>query len=113
MADLKENQMSIESADYLRGINYNGTSVRVKNIMNTIGKIGTTVDCNEMKEEGRWASNIWANAPTINIAILEIIRYSNDWMVQRFNVIPTSGQLSVYVRCFYNGTTWSAWKKII
>ena len=113
MADLKEKDMPIGSASYLRGVNYNGTSVRAKNIMNTISKVGTTVDCNEMKEEGRWASNLWANAPTTNIAILEVIFYTGDWIVQRFNVIPASGQLTVYVRCFYNGTTWSAWKKII
>ena len=113
MADLKEKDMPIGSASYLRGVNHIGTSVRAKNIMNTISKVGTTVDCNEMKEEGRWASNIWANAPTTNIAILEVICYSNDWIAQKFYVIPSNGALSIYVRSFYNGNTWSAWKKII
>ena len=113
MADLKEKDMPIGSASYLRGVNYIGTSVRAKNIMNTISKVGTTVDCNEMKEEGRWASNLWANAPTTNIAILEVIRYSNDWIAQKFYVIPSNGALSIYVRSFYNGNTWFAWKKII
>ena len=113
MADLKENQMSIGAAEYLRGIHYNGSSIIVKNIMNTISKVGTTVDCNEMKEEGRWASNIWVNGPTTNIAILEVISYSNDWIVQKFYVIPAGGAVSIYVRSFYNGNTWSAWKKLL
>ena len=113
MADLKENQMNIASASYLRGIGYDGTSVRVKNIMDTYNKVGTTVDCNEMKEEGRYASNLWSNAPTTNIAILEVICYSNDWIAQKFYVIPSNGALSIYVRSFYNGNTWSAWKKLI
>ena len=113
MADIKEKDMPIERASYIRGINYIGNSIRVKNLMNTFSKVGTTVDCNEMKEEGRYASNLWSNAPTTNIAILEVICYSNDWIVQKFYVIPQNGALSIYVRSFYNGTTWSAWKKLI
>lgn len=113
MADLKENQMDIVYADYLRGVTYNGTSVRVKNIQNTQDRVGTTVDCNEMKEEGRYSSNLWENAPMSTIAILEVIRYSNDWIVQKFYAIPTNGTLPIYVRSFYNGNTWSAWKKLI
>lgn len=113
MADIKEKDMPIERASYIRGINYIGNSVIAENIMNTINRIGTTVDCNEMKEEGRYSSNLWANAPTTNIAILEIISYSNDWIVQKFYVIPSNGALSIYVRSFYNGTTWYAWKKLI
>ena len=113
MADIKEKDMPIEIASYIRGINYIGNSVRAKNIMNTFSRVGTTVDCNEMKEEGRYASNLWSNAPTTNIAILEVICYSNDWIAQKFYVIPSNGALSIYVRSFYNGNTWSAWKKLI
>ena len=113
MADIKEKDMPIERASYIRGINHIGNSVRVKNIMNTFNRIGTTVDCNEMKEEGRYASNLWSNAPTTNIAILEVICYSNDWIAQKFYVIPSNGVLSIYVRSFYSGNTWSAWKKLI
>lgn len=113
MADIKEKDMPIEGASYLRGINYLGNSIRVKNKMDTFSKVGTTVDCNEMKEEGRYSSNLWSNAPTTNIAILEVISYSNDWIVQKFYVIPQDGTLPIYVRSFYNGNTWSAWKKLI
>lgn len=113
MADLKENDMTVRNAEYLRCLDYAGNSGIVKNIQNTIGKIGTTVDCNEMKEEGRCSSNLWKNAPMSTIAILEVIRYSGDWIVQKFYVIPTNGTLPIYVRSFYNGNTWSAWKKLI
>lgn len=111
MADLKENQMSIGSAEYLRGINYDGTSIRVKNIMNTISLQGTTVDCNEKTTEGRYSAYNWKNSPYNNIGVLEVFKYSNDWIIQKMYGIfqaPT-----IYIRCFYNGNTWSDWKKII
>ena len=111
MADLKENQMSIESAEYLRGINYNGTSVRVKNIMNTISLQTTTVDCNKMKTEGRYSAYQWKNSIYNNIGVLEVICYSKDWIVQKMYGITTVP--SIYIRCFHDGNTWSDWKKLI
>lgn len=111
MADLKENDMTtVRDAEYLRCLDYAGNSGIVKNIQNTIGKIGSTVDCNEMKTEGRYATSTWKNSPYSNIGILEVIKYSNDWIVQKMYGINSTSP--IYIRCFYNGTTWSTWRQI-
>ena len=110
MADLKEKDMPIGSASYLRGVNYIGTSVRVKNIMNTISLQTTTVDCNEIKTEGRYSAYKWENSPYSSIGILEVICYSGDWIVQKMYGISSASPM--YIRCFHDGKTWSAWRKI-
>ena len=111
MADIKENEMPIASAQYLRGIGYDGSSVNVKNIMTTIDRQTIEIDCNEMRSEERFSAYRWKNAPTVtNIGILEIFRYSNDWFVQKFYLIGADA--AVYIRCWYNGNTWSNWRRI-
>lgn len=109
--DTQENAMAIDNgALYLRGILANGNSVRVDNIMKTISRISQTVDCNEMKDEGRFAAYTWMNAPYSGIAILEVLWYSWDWIVQKIYYMEAASP--VYVRSWYNGNTWSEWRKI-
>lgn len=50
------------------------------------------------------------NAAVQSISVLEVIVYSNDWVLQRQTVINANP--ITYVRCFYNGNTWSAWYKM-
>ena len=50
------------------------------------------------------------NAPIQAIAVLEVLVYSVDWVVQRFTVISDGGKK--YERHFYSGTTWSGWRVI-
>jgi hypothetical protein len=75
----------------------------------------TGINFNEYKDFGQYSVyGSCTNAPTTNVgfAILEVLMYSRDWIVQRLNCISESGNLTVYQRCFYMGTTWSAWKEI-
>ena len=108
--DIRENQMAVGSAQYLRGISGNGSSVRVNNIMNTLNKQSVTVDCNEMTDEGRYSANKWENSPYNSIGVLEVLRYSPDWIVQKFYVIW--GDPEVYIRCWFSGNTWGTWRRI-
>lgn len=111
MADVKENQMKKKIAENLRCLDSAGNSGIVRNIQNTISLQTTTVDCNEMKDEGRYSAYKWKNSPYPSIGILEVFCYSNDWIVQKMYGIESES--SMYIRSFYNGNTWSDWKKII
>lgn len=50
------------------------------------------------------------NAPVQSIAVLEVLVYSPDWIVQRFTVVGDGGRK--YERHFHNGTTWSTWRTL-
>ena len=67
------------------------------------------IDCDTLKVEKTHAGYRWVNSPTSNIAILEVLPYSNDWVVQRFINISTN---EFWMRTFISGATWTAWKKI-
>lgn len=110
MADIRENEMGVGSATYLRGVASNGDSVLVNNIMNTINLQAKTVDCNEMKKEGRYSAYMWENTPYNNIGVLEVIQYSNDWIVQKFYGIGADSV--VYIRCWFSGKGWGDWRRI-
>ena len=110
MADVKENQLTVKSAQYLRGIYVDGSSVLVRNIQDTIANTIITIDCNEKKEEGRYAANKWLNSPYNNIGVLEVFRYSPDWIVQKMYGINVNSP--VFIRCFYDGNTWTSWRQI-
>lgn len=45
--------------------------------------------------------------PTTDIGVLEVLCYSNDWVIQRFTNIGSTSNM--WTRCYYNGTTWSSW----
>jgi hypothetical protein len=46
-------------------------------------------------------------APTLDIAVLEVIVYTPDWTLQRFTSIGVSPHM--WERCYYSGTTWGTW----
>ena len=50
------------------------------------------------------------NAPVQAIAVLEVLVYSPDWIVQRFTVINNGGRK--YERHYYDGKTWSNWRTL-
>lgn len=52
------------------------------------------------------------NAPVQTIATMEVIRYSGDWLIQRFMPLYSDGTHRVWQRSFYNGNTWSGWYRI-
>ena len=110
MADIRENEMGVGSATYLRGVAFNGDSVLVNNIMNTINLQAETVDCNEMKKEGRCSAYKWENSPYNSYAVLEVIQYSNDWIIQKIYAIGANSE--VFIRSWYSGKSWSEWRQI-
>lgn len=109
--DVHENEMTVNNkAPYLRGVDSAGNSVRVDNKMFTINKQAVTVDCNEMKIDGRYSAYHWKNSPYNNIAVLEVIQYSNDWIIQKIYAIGANSE--VFIRSWYSGKSWSEWRQI-
>lgn len=109
--DIYENQMQEVSAPkYLRGIDSNGDSVITVNKQSTKNLQSETVDCNDMTEEGRYSAYKWENSPYNNIAVLEVIMYSKDWIVQKIYAIDPGAV--VYIRCFSSGKSWGEWRRI-
>ncbi len=49
------------------------------------------------------------NAPMQNIAAMEVIRYSHDWVIQNFYEVANGATARRWRRHKYAGTTWSAW----
>jgi len=64
-------------------------------------------------DELRYASGVYGlygctQAPNASIAVLEVLRYTQDWLVQRFTDV-SSGEM--WQRMFRNGTSWTEWIK--
>lgn len=77
---------------------------------------GTGVDFNNYKTSGFYGIyGDCLNGPKnpVDIGILVVIAYTSDWLYQEFIVPTTGGVILKYARTFYNGTTWSEWKKFI
>lgn len=112
--DIAMNQFPIwSSMDYVyveRG-NSQG-KVHKSNFLSALvlGNKNEPYDCNEIKSGCIICSSKWTNSPVNTIAILETVSYSKDWLIQRFSVPGST--LRLYVRSFYNGSTWSDWKSV-
>lgn len=90
----------------------------VKENINVDGKIycnyilqfsyeGTGKNINDYKIAGQYgfySSN--TNAPSTDISVLEVYRYSGDWVLQRWTSIVNG---RTWERRYYGGTTWSSW----
>lgn len=70
------------------------------------------VNLNEYKNPGVFGVYNATNAPTADIAVLEVLKYSSDYIVQRFNIISHEQYARTYERCWYSGSTWSSWQQI-
>jgi hypothetical protein len=64
------------------------------------------VDLNTIKTPGMYGVYQSQNAPERNIATLEVVMYSPDWIIQRFTSVETA---TTYIRRWYGGTTWGNW----
>lgn len=112
--DIAMNQFPIwSSMDYVyveRG-NSQG-KVHKSNFLSALvlGNKNEPYDCNEIKSGCIIGSSKWINALVNTIAILETIPYSEDWIIQRFSVPGST--LRLFIRSFYNGSTWSDWKSV-
>lgn len=77
-----------------------------------LSKFAGKVNLNEYKNPGVFGVYNATNAPTTDIAVLEVIKYSEDWIAQRFNIISHEQYARTYERCWYSGTSWSSWQQI-
>lgn len=67
----------------------------------------SNTDLNTIKTAGWYYGYTgMTNAPVQNIAVMEVLVYSPDWIVQRFIVVNGAE----YIRHWHSGTTWSEWK---
>ncbi len=112
--DIAMNQFQvITNVEYIYGEKSDSSQGKIhkSNLLSTlVVKKSELCDCNEIKSSSIIVGNKWSNAPYVTIAILETIAYSSDWVIQRYTV-PGS-PLRLYVRSFYNGSTWSNWVPI-
>lgn len=69
--------------------------------------LGNNPNINELKKSGVYYIYNCTQAPNLDIAVLEVLAYSQDWVLQRFTQISTSSHL--FERTFHSGTTWSSW----
>ena len=82
-------------------------------IKNRIVETKNPCDCDSYKQWTVIASYTWVNGPNLavnTIAILEVIPYSKDWVIQRYTTI--SSNPVTYIRAYHDGATWSDWKQI-
>lgn len=52
----------------------------------------------------------WVNSPTQGIAVVEVYKYSPDWVLQIFR--PIGSVSSSYQRSYYSGKEWGKWYKV-
>ena len=97
---------------YLYGEDRNGNQIKVINYTKTQDKIGTTIDCNKMTTEGAYAAYQWNNGPGIgSIGILEVLRYSDQWILQRFTSLDDVNAPVMFIRRM-RIDTWTVWKRV-
>ncbi len=114
VGDIKMNELPVTTGvKYVYVEKSDGSQGKVasENFLNAIKLYNQSVeiDCNEIKANCIIPAYRWKNAPGNTIAILETIMYNNDWIIQRFTLIDGEG---MYIRRFYNSTTWSEWKLV-
>jgi len=76
-------------------------------------KLGASADLNWIpKVSGLYYGYSGINTPnaTTAIYVLEIMVYSQDWVIQRFTAIAATP--ITHVRAWHSGTTWGAWTQI-
>ena len=67
-------------------------------------------DLNTIKTAGWYAGYTgMTNAPTQQISVMEVLVYSQDWIVQRFIVVNGAE----YIRHWHDGTSWTDWAKTL
>lgn len=70
-------------------------------------------DLNNHKNPGfYWGYQNMVNAPVPNgVAIMEVVKYNNDCVLQRFTSVRADSNHTTYIRTCYSNK-WSSWKKI-
>lgn len=93
---------------------YDGTGQQLKNEIDTkVLKRDYSSDVRDLNliiVDGFYAGYRWLNAPENSIAVLDVKKYSPDWIVQEF--YSMAPELTKYKRSYISGTTWTPWVKI-
>ena len=72
------------------------------------GYLGHNPDIDTLRYScGQYGLYQCTKAPTLDIAVLEVIVYTPDWTLQRFTSIGVNPHM--WERCYYSGTTWGTW----
>ena len=75
-------------------------------------KMLNAVDLNTITFAGTYGCLNCTNKPasTYTYGMLEVIMYSNQWLIQRYRSINSDGSWGyIYERMYYGGTTWTDW----
>ena len=73
-----------------------------------MGYLGQNPDINSKKNtSGIYGLYNCTQAPNGGIGILEVLFYTQDWVIQRFTTIETTPRM--WERSFTSGTTWNNW----
>lgn len=93
--------------------NLNQVQTNVENAMVEQEYLGNNPDINSLKNKsGIYGLYNCSQAPSnIGSGILEVLAYSSDWVLQRYTDVSNDLWKS-WERTYYNGTTWSSWKRI-
>ena len=72
--------------------------------------LGTGINLNDVTTPGQYGIyNINIGVTTVGISVLEVVKYTDDWILQRITTIGTYPK--VYERCYHSGNTWGNWTK--
>ena len=71
------------------------------------------VDCNSLPYNSKVVCYKLVNGPVPNgYSFIVTTGYSPSWMTQIMSTMGGNGGIRIFVRSFYNGSTWSEWKSI-
>ena len=71
------------------------------------------VDCNSLPYNSKVVCYKLVNGPVPNgYSFIVTTGYSPSWMAQIMSTIGGNGGIRIFVRSFYNGSTWSEWKSV-
>lgn len=71
------------------------------------------VDCNSLPYNSKVVCYKLVNGPVPNgYSFIVTTGYSPAWMTQIISTMGGNGGIRIFVRSFYNGSTWTEWKSI-
>ena len=71
------------------------------------------IDMNTVKVPGKYYGSTMLNAGEAGISVFDVEAYSPEWLVQTQKRIAGNGIVRLYIRSFYNGTSWGPWRPIL
>lgn len=69
-------------------------------------------DMNNIKSTGFYQGYNMTNSAVKTISAFIVVGYSSDWVAQMQLVMRPVSQSELWIRHFYNGTTWGSWQRV-